>query len=1051
MNSGTNTNSSSIRCEFLAVLDDFKKTAGLTPNEETEFQMTNLEGLQNCIRTIQHNQEKKRRMMYMKRLDPFLQTMEQYGKVLDIFVNTSEIVAFIWGPMKFILLVTNTYSEAFHSVLDAYQEIGEQIPLFKGYEELFSSSAHMKSILVLIYRDILEFHREAIRHFKQRRKYQYRVVTVGRSLLITFTNLVWKQLFQATWRGFTAKIRYLKDNLGRHKRLIENHATIVQFEEIQHIRDSERRKFEVDQRIETDRRRLRVIEWLLPFNTESLQEQYTETRSICSESGRWLINDSRFQNWFSPNQCLWPSLWISGIPGAGKTILSSVVVQEARSVPQTFTIFFYCKYGDPSRNTFICIAKSLLAQLLMQHDHLLQLLYEKASMSGELELMSKVVAKELLRIALNSCGMTYIILDGLDECDRANRKDIATWFQSIVDEIHLSSPGTIRCLFVSQDDGIARKDLSAVPTIKITPSETMNDLAAFAGVWHKRIEGRFGVLRGNTHIANIIIARSQGMFLFAKLLAQYLFSQSSRENLLRALDPARLPVKLDDAYSRILQRITEDKSDDHTREIWRILGWIACAPRLLRWREIQAAASLDLENQEVEHGRRYLDSPKDLFASLIEFQPNDTVELIHGTTREYLIRSDVVIPNEIHFDLSLTSVGFLSFPELDIRRTKREMEKDVLEGRLAFYDYASACWAIHLQAGLSCPNEPGKLATLVETLETFIDLHWSETSKSLVISKTTHESLEGLSNSESYDKIAQAVGWSKRQLSRNSQGPSEDETLDLREITMKLRAALENFQQALGPDEKRRLTQYYGDKWFKCPRINCFFYHEGFDTAVKRDGHIARHERPFMCIVNGCHMTTFGCVTESALKTHLFDYHGIDLLDSEEFPEPPKATTSSSQHGEKLHCCSHCPKKFTRKFNLRSHLRTHVDEKPFACSSCEERFTRKSDCVRHERGHGEKKLKCSGQLEDGTSWGCKAAFGRADKLASHLRTKTGRQCIRPLIMQELKNGRQPTDGNGLFTNMDLDADTLLSAGNGLPTFNEFLQLCGLSKSVLGSH
>lgn len=96
MNSTNATSITPQRCEFLAVLDNFKMTARLTKTEEAEFQMTSLEGLQDCIRAIQQDQEKKKRMMYMKRLDPFLQTMEQYGKVIDVFVNSSELLAFIW-------------------------------------------------------------------------------------------------------------------------------------------------------------------------------------------------------------------------------------------------------------------------------------------------------------------------------------------------------------------------------------------------------------------------------------------------------------------------------------------------------------------------------------------------------------------------------------------------------------------------------------------------------------------------------------------------------------------------------------------------------------------------------------------------------------------------------------------------------------------------------------------------------------------------------------------------------------------------------------------
>ncbi|KAI1769276.1 hypothetical protein GGR53DRAFT_473750 [Hypoxylon sp. FL1150] len=1010
--SGSTTGVMPQRCEFLAALDNFKATAGLTNTEKTDFQMTSLEELKNCIQTIQRDQEKKKGLMYMKRLDPFLHSMEQYGKVIDVFVNSSDLLGFIWGPLKFILIVAKTFSDALNSVLDAYQDIGEQIPLLEGYQQFLVSNTHMKTVLSMIFQDILEFHREAIKHFKQR---------------------LWKQLFQATWRGFTDKINYLKKNLERHRHLIESHATIVIFEEVQLTRESARRSLEQHLEIEHDRRRQRVMEWLSPFSVEDLQDQHRTIRSVCGDTGRWLLNDPRFQKWYNPVQCQTPSLWIYGKPGAGKTILASVIVDEVRGIDQASIAFFYCKYGDPLRNTFMSVAKSLLAQLLVQNSHLLQLLYEKSSMSGEIVLTSKTIAKELLRIALNSCAKTYIILDGLDECDQGNRKEITLWFRSLVDGIPSNEMGAIRCVFVSQDDGSSRKDLGPVPSIEITRSDNKVDVAAFAKFWHRRIEDKFGTIE-NKNIANLIQAKAQGMFLFAKLLAEYLYGQSSQERLREELEPSKLPVKLDDAYSRILQRIREKRPSNAIEDIWKILGWIVCAPRPLRWREIQAAVCLDLDNQDVNDNRRLRGSPKDLFEALVEVQANDTVELIHNSAREYLIRSDIVAPGRTHLTMALTSVGFLAFPELEVARKKEESEADILEGRLAFLDYASACWVIHLHESLPRKsNALENLVLLIETLEVFIERHWSSNARSITISKTTHKSLEALNKSEAYDRIAQAVGWSNKQLSRSGREPSEDHALDLFHVILQLRTILEEFHRKLAQHEKTKLQQYYGTKWFKCPRVNCFFYHEGFTTIGERNDHVAKHERPFMCIVSGCHVTTFGCVTENALKTHLFDFHGIDFLDDTEFSEPEKQSSSMSR-SEGTYKCHICSKKFTRQFNLRSHFRTHSDEKPFTCSVCDAQFTRRSDCVRHERGHGEKKFICSGALEDGSSWGCGAAFGRADKRAAHLRSKIGQKCIRPLLIQEQHNNRDP-------------ADALLT-GDGLPTFGEFLRLCGLNKPTV---
>ena len=70
--------------------------------------------------------------------------------------------------MKYLLMVAKNYTEAFNALLDAYLEIGENIPQFTQYQNLFGSNIYMQTALANIYEDILEFHKEALRYFRQR-------------------------------------------------------------------------------------------------------------------------------------------------------------------------------------------------------------------------------------------------------------------------------------------------------------------------------------------------------------------------------------------------------------------------------------------------------------------------------------------------------------------------------------------------------------------------------------------------------------------------------------------------------------------------------------------------------------------------------------------------------------------------------------------------------------------------------------------------------------------------------------------------------------------
>lgn len=91
---------------FEETLSDFKTR--LTSKEQNDFRFATLQDLQKEMARIQHQQESLKTMMDMSRIQSFLEAMAQFGEVVKVFLNTSDFVAFVWGPMKFLLQVRPT-------------------------------------------------------------------------------------------------------------------------------------------------------------------------------------------------------------------------------------------------------------------------------------------------------------------------------------------------------------------------------------------------------------------------------------------------------------------------------------------------------------------------------------------------------------------------------------------------------------------------------------------------------------------------------------------------------------------------------------------------------------------------------------------------------------------------------------------------------------------------------------------------------------------------------------------------------------------------------
>ncbi|KAK4195589.1 hypothetical protein QBC40DRAFT_288802 [Triangularia verruculosa] len=978
-------------CGFHIALAEFKSTLQ-DDSLIKSFQGTCLHQLTSEIARIQQEQVSKRRMRYMKRVEPFLKTMEQYGKVVEIFVNVEEIVAFVWGPMKFLLITASSYNEAFDSLLNAYQDIWEQLPLLEEYASALESRPHLQTVLIWIYKDILEFHREAIGYFKHR---------------------VWKQIFQAAWRGFLPKISFIKENMARHRRLLENGATLAQLEEVNNFRRNVEREFEIQRRSELDRQRHAIITWLNPA-PPSL-EKYRYARAWCPGAGKWLLESQRFKDWFDPDFCRNPLLWITGIPGAGKSVLASVIVEAARDLDTDVNVaFFFCQPNDPSTSTFVAVSRGILSQLLAQNNSLITNMAEHMSLSGQVTLSTIDLAKSMLKDALGCCKNTYVVIDGLDSCSRKDRKEIVSTLRSIVESFPKEQMDDVRCVFLSQNDGFAKKDLGDLPTISITPKDNKADIGSYWTSCKNHLESRLGSLETlGIDIVKVITARAHGMFLFATLMFLHL-EPLPLQKLTEELQ--RIPQGLDEIYERVMHNLLSH-NDFQRQDRLRLLGWLACARRPLKWYEVRGAAAIDLDGQTVDYEqlvpRALRQSHRDLCGPLVEQGQDDTLQFIHLTAKDYILKHHFQ-DRRSHLNFSALLIPYLTLPEVHRDVNVLLLPCYINIGYYAFLEYSVTCWSLHLQEALQEKGQPSAdLEEISEDLGVFIDTHWppprDTTANTLDIPKAVLKNLEQLQNEDFFKELCLAVTAARRHLtSQESLAKADHGPLDLTPLLMRVRETLAMLAESgnLCHDQQRLLREFYGPNWFKCSAMNCEYFHKGFLTRKQLDEHINRHEKPFMCLVPDCELgSTFGWAKKDALQTHLLEAHGIDISDPTkdlEFPLPPTKTASDPSNPSRFTCPA-CHKTFTRNHNLQNHLRTHRNEKPHSCAHCSQTFTRKHDRDRHQATmHSEtKRFICLGDLSNGGQWGCGREFARQDKLAEHLKSKTGQKCILPLFSEEM--------------------------------------------------
>jgi hypothetical protein len=198
---------------------------------------------------------------------------------------------------------------------------------------------------------------------------------------------------------------------------------------------------------------------------------------------------------------------------SGKTVLASLVVEEARKLESSPTVsFFYFKQEDSDRNNFLSMARTLLSQILEQSPHTLDYFYSKCCSSGGAVLTSRALVEELLRFALSNCESAYIVLDGLDECcTRKERGEIASWFRDLIENGPPDIRDRLHCLFISQHDS-ARKDYRDLPSITADADNNEEDIEAFCKVQSGKLVTKLDITEEYAHeIAERVSAAAEGM------------------------------------------------------------------------------------------------------------------------------------------------------------------------------------------------------------------------------------------------------------------------------------------------------------------------------------------------------------------------------------------------------------------------------------------------------------------------------------------------------------------------------------------------------------
>jgi hypothetical protein len=158
-----------------------------------------------------------------------------------------------------------------------------------------------------------------------------------------------------------------------------------------------------------------VLNWLTPMDYGPQQSDYIKRRQ--TGTGQWLLDSAVFNAWVETGKDV---LFCPGIPGAGKTILTAIVIEHLSTrflhTPSIGIAYIYCNYRLSNQKPEDLLT-SLLKQLSQGRDSLPESVNQLHSHHTRKRTRpSFEEISQALHTVVALYSKVYIIIDALDEC-----------------------------------------------------------------------------------------------------------------------------------------------------------------------------------------------------------------------------------------------------------------------------------------------------------------------------------------------------------------------------------------------------------------------------------------------------------------------------------------------------------------------------------------------------------------------------------------------------------------------------------------------------------
>jgi outer membrane murein-binding lipoprotein Lpp len=157
---------------------------------------------------------------------------------------------------------------------------------------------------------------------------------------------------------------------------------------------------------------------------------YSIAKKRLPGSGDWIREEPQFEAWLQRKNSI---LWISGIPGSGKSFLAGNIIaylkeqdpHEVANPSQTSVAYFFFKDSDPQTRSIHQALRDVAYQIYQNDQTYAQYLHYYCQSADDIKTIQSAWRVLFQNFFLNNDSVrdsVYVVLDGLDEASEEDRR-----------------------------------------------------------------------------------------------------------------------------------------------------------------------------------------------------------------------------------------------------------------------------------------------------------------------------------------------------------------------------------------------------------------------------------------------------------------------------------------------------------------------------------------------------------------------------------------------------------------------------------------------------